>query len=231
MSSDKITLNLEKRDVVRKGLNHLRSDGKIPAVIHEPGKDSLHVQGDSLTLDKVYARAGKHHAIDIDLGGKDYLTLIKDVDIEPTKQKLRHVVFQSIKRNEKVQTEIPLVLEDNSPAEKNSLMVIKSLDTVEVEALPSDLVDELVVTTEKLVEVGDRLTVADIPVPNGMTILNDPDQGVAHVEMPKDQIAEADAAAADLAADAESTGDEPDQAEAGAEAANEAETKENSEEE
>lgn len=211
MSGDSIMVELEKRDVLGKGLAKVREAGKIPAVIHNHGKDSVHVQGDQRALIKMYAAAGKSHPVEIKVGKEDFLTLVRDVDVEPTKQQLRHIVFQAIKRGEKVQAEVAVVLDGEIPAEKNSLMVIKSLDVVEIEALPNKLVDELKIDATSLVEVGDKITVGDITVPEGIVILNDPDQGVAHVEMPKDQVAEADAAQADLAADAEDSGEEPDE--------------------
>ncbi len=81
-------------------------------------------------------------------------------------------------------------------------MVLKQLDTVQVKALPKDLPDQLLVDPSVLAEVGDNLTVADLVVPNGVTIMAEPEQTIAVVEMPKDQIAEANAAAEALAEDA-----------------------------
>lgn len=202
MTSEEISLKLEERTSVRKGLNKLRADGWVPAVIHNHGQDSILVMGQYLPVSKVYAQTGKHHPVYLQVGGKKHLALIKQVDLEPTKRRLRHLVFQAIKQNEAVEAEIPLVLEGEIPAEKVSLMVITNLDVVNVQALPKDLPDKLVVDASGLAEVGDKLTVADIQVPAGVTIMADPETLVCAIEMPKDQIAEADAAAAALASDA-----------------------------
>lgn len=201
MSSDSIVLELKERDVIRKGLNKLRTDGQLPAVIHNHGEKSIHVMGDYTIVSKAYQQAGKHHPLELTVAGNKHLVLIKNVDIEPTKHKLRHVVFQAIRQNEKVEAEIPLKLEGEIPAEKAGLMVITNLDTIIVEALPKDLPDELTVDASKLTEVGDNITVADIVVPQNVTILTEAEHGIAVVEMPKDQIAEANAAAEGLAAD------------------------------
>ena len=194
-------VELEKREVLGKGLTRLRDDGKVPAVIHDHGKESLHVQGDFVELTKLFAAAGRHHPVDVKVGGKEYLALIKDVDFEPTKNRIRHVVFQAIKRGESVEAEIPVVVLEGAeiPAERKSLMVLRHLDYVHVKAKPKDLPDELVVDPSSLADVGDTLTVADIQVPAGVEFLTDPSSALFTVEMPKDQIAEADAAAAELA--------------------------------
>jgi large subunit ribosomal protein L25 len=204
MTTDDITVQLDKREVLGKGLAKLRHDGLVPAVIHDHGKDSIHVMGDFAKLVKVFSTAGKHHPVQLKVDGKQHLALIKDVDFEPTKHRMRHVVFQAIKQNEAVEAEIPVtfVADAEIPAEKVSLLVLKQLDHVEVKALPKDLPDELQVDPSVLAEVGDNLTVADIKAPEGVTILTPPETQIAIVEMPKDQIAEADAAAAALAEDA-----------------------------
>lgn len=215
MTSDTIALDVEERTVLRKGLRSLRDAGMVPAVIHDHGKDSVHVMAEYGPLLKVYSQAGKHHPVHLTVGSKKHLAMIKDADFEPVKYRLRHIVFQAIKQNEEVTAEIPVVLVgDEIPAEKMSLLVLKQLDRVEVKALPNALPDELTVDATKLAEVGDHLTVADIVVPKGVTITTEPEMQIAIVEMPKDQIAEADAAAAELAADAGQTAEE-ETAEAG----------------
>lgn len=200
MSNDTIGVELKKRDTIGKGLTKLRTTGQVPAVVHNHGKESMHVSGDFLKLTKVYAQAGKHHPVELSLDGKQHLALIKDVDFDPRKHQIRHVVFQAIKQNEKTTAEVPVVLVgEEIPAEKKSLLVLTQIDSVKVEALPRDLPDELTIDATKLEEVGDHLYVSDIQAPSGVTILSDPEASVAVVEMPKDQIAEADAAAAALA--------------------------------
>lgn len=205
MSTDTIAVDLEKREVVRKGLKTLRAQGKVPAVVHNHGKESIHVLGDAVRLTKVFAEAGKHHPVELSIGKEKHLALIKDVDVEPLKHRLRHIVFQAIRQNEAVEAEVPIVFKEDAeiPAEKLSLLVLKHLDHVQVKALPKNLPDELVVDPSTLTQVGDTLTVADLVVPANVTLLTDPEIGIATVEMPKDQIAEADAAAASLAEDAD----------------------------
>lgn len=207
MSNETISLELEMRTTVRKGLGQLRRDGKVPAVIHDHGKASIHVMADTAATAKVCQRAGKHHPVQLTVDGKSHLALIKDTVFEPTRRNLRHVVFQAIKQNETVNAEVPVVLSGEAPAQRLSMSILQQIDSVEVEALPRDLVDSLEVKADSLAEVGDKITVADIIVPKGVTIKADPELIIAIVEMPKDQLAEANASAESLAADAGDLGD------------------------
>lgn len=191
MSGNDISLNLQPRTVIGKGVRALRNDGLIPAVIHDHGKESIIVMAPFVELTKIYKSAGKHHPLSLTVEGKSYTALIKDVDFEPKKHQLRHVVFNAIAADEKQQTEVPVhYIEGDIPAEKAGLMVIRSLDAVEIEALPKDLIDQLLIDVSGLTEIGDRVTVADIKVPAGVTILTEADHPIAVVEETKAQMSE-----------------------------------------
>lgn len=190
MSGQDISLKLEVRETLGKGLGKLRRSGTVPAVIHDHGKNSVHVMGGYSELFKVYLNAGKHHPVNLNVGGKKYMALIKDVDFEPKKHMLRHIVFNAIKADEKQQTEVPIKLTGEIPAEKAGLLVITPLDVLEIEALPKDLIDVIEVDASSLVELGDKLTVADIKVSSTITVLTDPDHTIAVVEETPAQVSE-----------------------------------------
>jgi large subunit ribosomal protein L25 len=214
MSSDKITLSANKRDVLGKQVRGLRSSGQTPAVIHDHGKDSVHIAVEEREFKKVFSSAGKHHPVNLKVDGKNYTTLIKEVTFKPATNRVFHGVFQAIKANETVKAEIPVTLiGEEIPAEIAGLLVLKQLEHVEVEALPADLIDVLEVDATGLAEAGDKLTVADLKAPSGVEIKTDPEQTIATVEIPKDQVAEADAAAAELAEDAGTTEGEAEETE------------------
>jgi len=81
-------VKLEQRTVVGKGINHLRRDGVVPAVIHNHGQESIHVMAPETELKKVYLAAGKHHPLNLEVGTDKYLALIKDAHFDPVKRRL-----------------------------------------------------------------------------------------------------------------------------------------------
>ncbi|PJE65078.1 50S ribosomal protein L25 [Candidatus Saccharibacteria bacterium CG10_big_fil_rev_8_21_14_0_10_47_8] len=183
-------VKLQERTVVRKGLNNLRSEGFVPAVIHNHGQPSVHVMGLEMELGNIYKAAGKHHPLQLQIGSQKYLALIKDAHFNPAKRRLQHIVFQAINQNEKVEAEVPIRLDGEIPAEKTGLMILHQLDHVEIEALPKDLPDELKVDATKLVELQDKITVADLQIPEGVTVLTEPEHPIAMVVETKAQISE-----------------------------------------
>lgn len=183
-------LTLQERSVLGKGLAGIRAEGLVPGVIHNHGQDSLHVALPATELVKVYREAGKHHPLNLNIGSQKFLALIKDVQFNSVKRTPEHVVFQAIAADEKVEAEVPVHLEGEVPAEKVGLMVLHQLDTVQIEALPKDLPDELTVDATTLAELHDKLTVADIKAPAGVTILTEPDHPIATVVETKAMMSE-----------------------------------------
>ena len=228
MSTQEISVVLEERKVVGKGLSHLRKDGYIPAVIHDHGKDSVIVMGRYMDLAKVYQQAGKHHPVSLKAGDQNYTVLIRDVDVDPKKHQLRHIVFNAVKANEKVDAEIPVRIRfaegnDATPAERAGLIVLHQLEAVEVEALPRDLPDFLEFDGEKLVAVGDSATVADLIVPATVTVKTDPGHPLAAVFEPSALQAANDAAGGTAEEEAAAEeGEEGETTEAGTEEKSEA---------
>jgi large subunit ribosomal protein L25 len=208
MSDVDAPVKLKQREVLGKGLGSLRQAGDVPAVIHNHGQASIHVMAPEVELLKVYRAAGKHHPLNLEVGDSKFLALIKDAHFDPVKRRLQHVVFQAIRQDEKVEAEVPIRLEGEIPAEKVGLIVLHQLDSVEIEALPKDLPDEFVVNAEKLVELHDKLTVEDLSVPAGVTILTDAEHPIATVVETRAQVAEeaeAEAAEGEEGAEGEET--------------------------
>jgi len=210
MATDRIELTLDARTITGKQVKQLRHDGVVPAVIHDHGKDSVLVQGEYQTLYKTYLHAGKHHPIALKAGGKNYTALIKDIEFEPKKHRMTHVVFGAVNAREKVEAEVPLHAQyaegnDVSPAERAGLLVISNVTTVIVEATPANLPDVLTYDAERLVEVGDHITVADLKVPEGVEVKTEPETTIATVYEPS-----AIAAANDALAGEAEAGEEPE---------------------
>jgi len=203
--SDQITLAVEPRETLGKGVKRLRRDGIVPGVIHDHGKDSVHIQAEYQALHKVYVAAGKHHPVQLSADGKKYTTIIKSATFDPRYNSITHIVFGAVKANEKVDAEVPVhptYSEGNeaSPAERAGLIVLAQTTTVAIKALPKDLPDQLTYDAEKLVEVGDQITVGDLVVPSGVELEVEAEHVVATVFEPSALAAANDDAGGDATA-------------------------------
>ncbi|HSW74987.1 MAG TPA: 50S ribosomal protein L25 [Candidatus Saccharimonadales bacterium] len=197
-----VTLELEKREVTGKAVKNVRKAGFIPAVIHDHGKPSVVVQGEYQATHKAYHDAGKHSPVHVSADGKKYITIIKTVTFDPQYNSISHIVFNAVKAHEKVTTDVPVRIKlnegnESTPAERASLLVLHNLASVEIEAPASKLPEALEFDGEKLVEVGDHVTVADLIVPQGVEVKTDAGQTIASVFEPSAVAAANDAAGGD----------------------------------
>lgn len=219
---EKVELTVETRAVTGKKVAGLRRDGFVPAVVYGHDFPAQSVMAAEVPMTKAVQRAGKHHPIELELGGTKRLAMIKATDVDPVKRALRHVAFHVVKQNEEVETEIPVVVvgTGETPAEKAGLVILTGNDTVVVKALPNSLPDQLEVPGDKLVEVGDRLTVADIVAPKGVTITSDPELVIVTAYEPSALQAANEKAAGDAeigdeaAVESEAGGDTPQETQA-----------------
>jgi large subunit ribosomal protein L25 len=202
MAQDTISLTLEPRKVTGKAVKHLRNDGTVPAVIHDHGKESVVVQGNYIQMFKVWQQAGKHHPIELKTADQSYVALIKDAAFDPKKHVLTHLVFNAVDKDQKVEAEIPLRPRydegnESSPAERNSLIVLTQLEAVQVRAIATKLPDFLEYDAEKLVEIGDHVTVAELTIPEGVELETELEHTIATVYEPSALAAANDAAGGD----------------------------------
>lgn len=170
---DKIALALDERTVHGKKVKNLRKDGLVPAVVYGPGLEPISVQVDGGVMLKTYKQAGTHAPVHLALGGKKKIAMIKDVDFDPVKGTIRHVSFHAVKASDPVVAEVPVVLdgEGESEAEKNGLIVLQTLEKIEVKALPMDLPDALRADIRSLKEAGEKLLLESVKLPENVELV------------------------------------------------------------
>ncbi|OGL32245.1 hypothetical protein A3F64_02850 [Candidatus Saccharibacteria bacterium RIFCSPHIGHO2_12_FULL_42_8] len=170
--SDSISLTLTKRTATGKKVAGLRKEGQTPGVVYGHGFNAINVQAPEVAIQKVVAKAGKHHMIDLIIDGDKKLGLIKDIEIDPVKHKLNHVSFHAVRAGDKVETSIPvkLVGVGESIAERAGLVILQTLENLTVRALPKDLPDSLEVSIVDLEEPGQGVTIADLTIPSGVEL-------------------------------------------------------------
>lgn len=186
-----IALSVKKREVFGNRVKSLYRDGLIIGNVFGRGQTSVAIEGDYETVRKVIVEAGKNHPIELKIEGEgDHLVLVKNVDVDPSKGRIRHLELQMVNRNEKVEAEVPVELIGTAPAVLAGNMVMTLNDTVMVSANPTSLPDHLEVNAELLVEPEDMITVANITVPTGVEIVTELDTPLFKVEVPRSQVEE-----------------------------------------
>jgi large subunit ribosomal protein L25 len=139
--------------------------------------EPITVQVANNILAKAYSQAGRHAPVHLTIGSKKKIAMIKDIDHDPVKRTIKHVSFHAVKASDPVTAQVPvrLVGEGESEAEKAGLIVLQALDQVEVRALPMDLPDAVEVSIIHLKEAGEKVTLADANLPEGVEFVDHDD--------------------------------------------------------
>ena len=216
---DKINLTLDSRELQGKKVARLRQQGLVPGVVYGLGFDPILVQSEYNVIEKVVRDAGKHTPVHLTIEGKKRIALIKDIERNQVKARIQHVSFHAVKAGDVVTAEVPIRLigQGESEAEKAGLIVLQAIENVEIKAKPADLPEALEVSIVNLATDEDKITLADIALPEGVEyadVEQDLELVVANVYEP----------AALEAANEAAAGDAEDPSAAGVEAENGADT-------
>ena len=173
----------------------IRAVGKIPAVIYGHGTDPVHVALPGHQVALLIRRANV--VLELDVNGKEQLTLVKDVQKDPVHQIIEHIDLLVVKKGEKIQVDIPIVLVGESAPG-----TIANLDAVSIslEVEATHIPQHIELDIEGL-EDGTHITAADLTLPKGAVLVADPETLVVAISVPSsagdaDEIEAADAAVA-----------------------------------
>lgn len=189
-----VELDVSVRQGVGKGVAHqLRAAGQVPAVLYGRGSDNMNL---SVSRREMYhlLHGGLTSNVLIKLklaeGVDDVpVSIIRDVQYDPMTEKILHVDFQRISLDEKMNAEIPIHFVGVCIGQKHGGVVDHILRDLLVECLPLDVPDSIEIDISAL-DVGMGLHVADLEVPENVTILTPEEQAVVSVAIPTQVIEE-----------------------------------------
>lgn len=181
-------LKVGKRKIVGRKVKQLRKEGVLPANIYGKKIKSLAVQLPEKDFLTVYKEAGESNIVDLSVAGekKTRSVLVANLQTDHVTDLPIHVDFRQVVLTEKTTATIPVELVGEAPAvEQKKGILIQQVDELDVEALPKDLPDKLVVNISGLAEVDDAVYVKDIKIDKKkIEIKADASRIIAKIEPP-----------------------------------------------
>ncbi|GAC68609.1 50S ribosomal protein L25/general stress protein Ctc [Gordonia soli] len=148
-----------------------RREGNVPAVLYGHGTDPRHLLLPALELAAILRHGGTNSVIDLQIEGDSQLALTKQVDVHPIRNYIEHVDLLVIRRGEKVTVEVNVVVEgDAAPG----TLVVQDASYVEIEADALSIPEQVTVSVEGA-EPGVAVHASDLELPEGVTLLSDPE--------------------------------------------------------
>lgn len=181
-----VSLEVTKREVRPRSLrNKLRHEGKVPAIVNGYKVESTPIAVNAAELEKILRENGLNTVITISLEGKKVNTLIKEYQSDTFTRNLTHVEFLSVDMNEETEVEAEVTLIGESAGVKAGGVLAQNLYTVVVSATPDKLPERVEIDVTSL-EIGDSLTVADLPKNDEYTIVTNPEEQIVAVTEPQE---------------------------------------------
>jgi large subunit ribosomal protein L25 len=179
-------LTATKRTELGKGAARVRKAGRVPAVVFGHGIESMPVSLDAHEFDVLRKHLHSNTLIELRVEGAEARkVMVHGIQIDPRYRRLLHVDLFAFKTGEEVTVDIALVTVGYSHAvDKLDGTLLHNVDHVRVRALPESLPESIEVSIEPLVDFEVAVHVRDLTLPEGVTLLSDPDEVVAKVIPP-----------------------------------------------
>jgi large subunit ribosomal protein L25 len=187
MSTARATLAAEHRDVTGKKVAHLRTAGRLPAVVYGHGEASANVSVDTHEFEQLRRHSGPNALVDLSIDGKKARpVLISAVQTHPVHRRPLHVDLFLVRMTEELTVEVPLVATGTAAAITiHGGTLLHPIESVRVRALPDHLPQSIEYSIETLVDFDTTIHVRDLAIPGDVTLLTDGDDIVAKVQAPR----------------------------------------------
>ena len=200
---EKVIVKAETRaETGKRCAKNLRKKGVVPAVVYKGDQGAVSLQvGSREITDALHTKAGSNVIITLKIEGgektvKDKTVIIKEIQHDPVKDTIMHIDFNEISLTETLKVNVPLASKGDAAGVKQDNGVLEHiLWELHVECLPTNIPEKIECDVSNL-KIGDSILVKQIPLPEGVKVLNDPELIAfivkpPHVEKPPEEALEA----------------------------------------
>ncbi len=201
---EKQTLQTEVRASRGKGsARQLRAQGKVPGVFYGQGVETTALTLEPKPLVRIlYGKWGHNTLIDLKVGGDAHLAMIKEIQVHPVSRAPLHVDFFKVSLDQPVSVNVPFSAKGRAVGVQKGGKLQVVFRDLPVKATP-DKIPSLIEVDISHLDMGDAYSVADLQLPEGVSVELKPEQSLALVaedRRAKNAAAEDEAAAGEGAA-------------------------------
>jgi large subunit ribosomal protein L25 len=184
--AETFSLEAQPRTLTGKKVSQLRTQGLVPAIIYGSRIQPVTIQIPYRSLELMLMKAGGTRLIEISVGGGTHAVLARAVQRDVIRREITHVDFLAVDLTQTIRTQVPIHFVGSSPAEDSRIGSLShGVNSLEIEALPADLISAVEVDLSGLKAIGDAIHVRDLNVGSKVTILADADEMIVRVSPPQ----------------------------------------------
>jgi large subunit ribosomal protein L25 len=152
-----------RENVGKKDAKKHRRDFHVPCVMYG-GKEQIHFVADEKELMRLM-HSPLVHLYDLSIGGKQFKTIVQDVQYHPVTDRLLHVDFKEIVAEKPVVIGVPIRVTGTAPGVLRGGKLVKKMRKLTIRALVQHLPDEITVSIDTL-DIGMSMKVSDMVMEN-----------------------------------------------------------------
>ncbi|HZR94741.1 MAG TPA: 50S ribosomal protein L25 [Gaiellaceae bacterium] len=193
MAGERTKLTVRKRETLGSSeTRRLRKQGLIPGVLYGRG-EPISISVEERELRRALTGPGGLHSIldvEIDGAGQSHASILKDYQVDKVRGGVTHVDLHEVRLDQTIHATVTVTLvgADDAPGVREGGVLSQPVRELNVEALPLEVPEHIDVDVSQMA-TGDTLRVADVPLTEGVTLLDDPDTVVATVTAPTREVA------------------------------------------
>jgi large subunit ribosomal protein L25 len=192
VAGERVKLEVKQREMRGSAASRrLRREGLIPGVLYGRGNAPHPFCVPERELRKALTGpAGLHAILDVVLDGQKttHASILKDYQQDVLTGRLAHIDLQEVRLDQPIHAQVVIELTGEAEGAKEGGVLSQVSREVNVEALPLEIPERIEVDISAM-EMGDTLRLADVPEPEGVKFLDDPDETVlATVTLPTREV-------------------------------------------
>ena len=191
MTTSAVQLELQPRELMGKKVGRLRRAGIIPVHLYGPGIESRALQCAARQLIPILAAVGASSPVSVSIEGEQgsHLAFAREIQWDPTRDTVLHVDLLAADVSRAVTAQVNVVFVGEAPgAVRTGGNVSQLLFSIDVSALPLDMPAQAEVELAVMTSDDSVIRAGDIPLPPEVTLLTDPEEMVARIDVPRGAI-------------------------------------------
>lgn len=168
---DRVSLTVQPRTIIGKKVKQLRRQGVVPGHIYGYQIEPVNVAVSNETLIETYKHSGETGLIDLKLNEQKIPVLITGMQRHAVSGAYLNVDFHKVNLKEKVSVSVPIIAIGEPIAVTQKIGTLEQpMQEIEIEALPTDLIENIEVDVSELSELEQSIHVSDLKLPSTVTI-------------------------------------------------------------
>ncbi len=187
-TTEKIILDVNKRELIGKKAKKLRKQGLILANIFGENFNSQSISVNFKDFIRVFKTVKETGIVYLRLDKEEIPCLVKNIQYHPVNNNILHVDFRKIDLKKKIETEVPVKIINQSEAvtQKGGVLLVQT-ENLLIEALPEDIPQHIEVDISFIKEIGQEIKVSDLSISDKYQIKSSPDKVIVSVIAHKEE--------------------------------------------